>query len=43
MLKPLGPQQEESGTLSPALFLADQLHTLLSDLNFPLGSSSCTQ
>ena len=41
-LKPSGPQQEESGTLSPALFLADQLQTSLRDLNFPLGSSSCT-
>ena len=40
-LKPSGPQHEERGTLFPAAFLADQLHTLLMDLNLPLGSSSC--
>jgi hypothetical protein len=40
-LKPLGPQQEDSGTLLPDASLAAQLHTLLMDLNLPLGSSSC--
>ena len=40
-LKPLGPQQEDSGTLLPDASLADQLHTLLMDLNLPFGSSSC--
>ena len=40
-LKPLGPQQEESGTLLPDASLAAQLHTLLMDLNLPLGSRSC--
>ena len=39
-LKPSGPQHEDSGTLFPAASLADQLHTLLMDLNLPLGSSS---
>ena len=40
-LKPLGPQQEDSGTLLPDASLAAQLHTLLMDLNLPFGSSSC--
>lgn len=39
-LKPSGTQQEVRGTLSPAAFLADQLHTSLMDLNLPPGSSS---
>ena len=41
-LKPLGPQQEDSGTLLPDASLADQLHILLMDLNLPYGSNSCS-
>lgn len=39
VLKPVGPQQLSKVTFRPCL-LADQSHTLLSDANLPVGSSS---
>ena len=39
VLKPVGPQQLSNSTSRPCL-LADQSHTLLSEANLPVGSSS---